>query len=256
MCSNFRPTWAGEFAHFGVPPPQLPFEEQDAYPGNPAPMIYQPPDGGGWTSVVGSFGLLSGRARGRSFDKYTCNAPAETVAEKPSFSRAWQRRQVCIVPATAFYEPCYETGKVVWWRIARADGAPMAIAGLWERMPWREGMSSWSFALLTVNADSHPLMRRFHKPAEKKRAVVVLDRPALDAWLNADSAQDMRALLRPCADDLLVATPGRLCGRKWIESRGASSRCGTAGGTVRASFCSVRQRTDAGTSLPQPCHHS
>lgn len=210
MCSNFRPTWASELALFGVPPPQLPFDDQDAYPGSSAPLIYRPPDGGEWSSVVGTFGLLPVRAKERSFAKRTYNARAETVAEKPSCCGAWHKRQVCIIPATAFYEPCYETGKAVWWRIAQADGAPMAIAGLWERKPWEEGVPSWSFTLLTVNAEAHPLMRRFHKPADEKRTVVVLNGPALDAWLEADSGEDMRALLRPCADDLLVAAPGRL----------------------------------------------
>ncbi len=210
MCSNFRPTWASDLAYFGVPPPQLPFDDKDAFPGSHAPMIYLRPEGGGLSSVVGTFGLLPVRAKARGFATYTCNARAETVAEKLSFRSAWHKRQVCIVPATAFYEPCYETGKPVWWRIARADGAPMAIAALWERKQWEEGVPSWSFTLLTVNADAHPLMRRFHKPADEKRTVVVLDDSALDAWLKADSAEGMRDLLRPCADDLLVAAPGRL----------------------------------------------
>lgn len=134
----------------------------------------------------------------------------ETVAEKPSFRGAWRKRQVCIVPATAFYEPCYETGKAVWWRIARANGALMAIAGLWERKPWEDGLPSWSFTLLTVNAEAHSLMRRFHKPADEKRTVVVLHGHALDASLKAGSAEDMRVLPRLCADELLVAEPGRL----------------------------------------------
>lgn len=32
----------------------------------------------------------------------------------------------------AFYEPDYETGKAVRWRIGMADGSPFAIAGLWR----------------------------------------------------------------------------------------------------------------------------
>ena len=149
-------------------------------------------------------------AKERAFAKRTYNARVETVAEKPSFRSAWHKRQVCIVPAPAFYEPCYETGKAVWWRIARANGALMAIAGLWERKPWEDGLPSWSFTLLTVNAEAHSLMRRFHKPADEKRTVVVLHGHALDASLKAGSAEDMRVLPRLCADELLVAEPGRL----------------------------------------------
>lgn len=39
-----------------------------------------------------------------------------------------------------------------------------------------EGPAHWSLSMLTVNADEHPLMRRFHKPGDEKRSVVVLDR--------------------------------------------------------------------------------
>jgi len=78
------------------------------------------------------------------------------------------------VPAEAIYEPNYETGKAVWWRTQRADGEPMALAGLWERKQWHDARPTWSFTMLTVNAEAHPVMRRFHKPGDEKRTVVVL----------------------------------------------------------------------------------
>jgi len=64
------------------------------------------------------------------------NARAETVATTAAFRSAFQKRR-CLVPADAFYE---------WERVAesirqpnlirRADGEPMAFAGLWS--PWRD----------------------------------------------------------------------------------------------------------------------
>ena len=38
--------------------------------------------------------------------------------------------------------------------------------------------------MLTVNADDHALMKRFHKPGEEKRMVVILDPADYDAWLE------------------------------------------------------------------------
>jgi len=111
MCSNYRPTRVDDLAYFGVAPPQWLFDDRDAYPGSPVPMIYQPPEGGGWSCVGGTFGLLPLWAKERKFAKRTYNARIETVAEKPSFRGAWHKRQVCIVPATAFYEPSHETGR-------------------------------------------------------------------------------------------------------------------------------------------------
>ncbi|WP_227815035.1 SOS response-associated peptidase [Nitrogeniibacter aestuarii] len=183
---------------------------KDAYPGSAGPMIFKPDDRETPSCVAGTFGLLPVWAKVRAFAKRTYNARTETAAEKPSFRNAWHKGHLCIVPANAIYEPCYETGKAVWWRIERADGLPMALAGLWERKQWGDDGPSWSFTMLTVNADTHPVMRRFHKPQDEKRTVVVLDGSQIDAWLGASSEADMRALLRPCADDLLVAEAGRL----------------------------------------------
>ena len=54
------------------------------------------------------------------------NARAETVAEKPSFSDAYERRR-CLVPADGFYE---WTDEGPWY--VDFDGI-VALAGIWER---------------------------------------------------------------------------------------------------------------------------
>ena len=38
--------------------------------------------------------------------------------------------------------------------------------------------------MLTINADSHELMNQFHKPADEKRMVVILEPERYDDWLN------------------------------------------------------------------------
>ncbi len=50
--------------------------------------------------------------------------------------------------------------------------------------------------MLTINADEHPLMRRFHKPGDEKRSVVVVPPERWQDWLYADE-QQARALLQP-----------------------------------------------------------
>jgi putative SOS response-associated peptidase YedK len=42
----------------------------------------------------------------------------------------------------------------------------------------------FSFAMLTVNADGHPLMRRFHRPQDEKRMVVILEPEDYGSWLT------------------------------------------------------------------------
>lgn len=82
------------------------------------------------------------------------------MAEKPSYRHAWRARQLAIVPVDAFYEPCYETGKPVRWRIERDDQAPFGLAGIWEQRTRPDGSVWWSYAMLTIHADDHPLMQR------------------------------------------------------------------------------------------------
>jgi putative SOS response-associated peptidase YedK len=49
-----------------------------------------------------------------------------------SFSGAWKKSQLCLVPMTAFFEPNYESGKPVRWGIGMADQSMFAVGGLWR----------------------------------------------------------------------------------------------------------------------------
>ena len=46
-----------------------------------------------------------------------------------------------------------------------------------------------SFAMLTVNADGHPVFQRMHKPGDEKRMVVILDPAEYDRWLQCSPAE-------------------------------------------------------------------
>ncbi len=58
---------------------------------------------------------------------------------------------------------------------------PAAIAGIWE---FRAQDLLLSFSMLTINADGHPLMQRFHKPDDEKRMVMMLDPGQYRGWLD------------------------------------------------------------------------
>lgn len=40
------------------------------------------------------------------------------------------------------------------------------------------------YTMLTINANSHPLMRAFHKPTDEKRMVVILQDEQYGDWLS------------------------------------------------------------------------
>ena len=84
-------------------------------------------------ALAGQFGLVPHGAKNGEFDRSTFILRSKTAATLPSFRDAWRKRQRCIIPAEAIYEPDWRSGKAVPMRITRADGEPMGIAGLWSR---------------------------------------------------------------------------------------------------------------------------
>jgi len=154
--------------------------------------------------LVGSFGLIPHWAKDATIARNTYNARSETVHEKPSYRDAWRLARHCIIPAEAIYEPDWRSGKAVSTRIARADGKPMGIAGLWSSWRNPSGDVTYSYTMLTINADQHAFMRQFHKPDDEKRSVVILLEQDYDAWLQAPAA-DSRDFLYPFPPENLVA---------------------------------------------------
>ena len=152
--------------------------------------------------LLGSFGLVPHWATDTKIARQTYNARSETVAIKPSYRDVWKQAQHCIIPADAIYEPDWRTGKAVATRISRVDGLPMGIAGLWSWWKSPQGEILHSFTMLTINAQSHALMRQFHKPTDEKRMVIILPDNRHDDWLCA-GPDDSAGFLSPYSADAL-----------------------------------------------------
>ncbi|ALS63684.1 SOS response-associated peptidase [Pandoraea apista] len=205
MCTNYRVPDRQLFSeYYGVPPPIGEWRDE-VYKDYFAPIIRR--DGEGRRSDLASFGMVPREKIPpgvKVFD--TMNARAETVGEKRSFSSAWKKQQLCLIPTQVFREPNYETGKSVWWDIGLASGEPFALAGLWRE--WEsDGGPRFSFTMLTLNADHHPLMKRFHKPGSEKRSVVIIKPADYDDWLGARSMDEARSFVTLPDADTMTAAP-------------------------------------------------
>nr|WP_255444452.1 SOS response-associated peptidase family protein [Achromobacter sp. LC458] len=90
--------------------------------------------------MLGRWGLISAMTKADGLDKVgklsTFNARSETAPKSFTFGNAWRRAQHCIVSADAIFEPDWRSGAAGATRFIRADGAPLGIAGLWDR--WRD----------------------------------------------------------------------------------------------------------------------
>lgn len=207
MCSNYQPiknhhaNWVKE--HFGCDLPQDEWKAE-AYPTYPAPFIYL--DNGKPKCDLAQFGLVPHWAQDKKkFGLKTYNARSETVHEKPSYRNAWRERRFGLAIMESFYEPCWETGKAVRWKIKRTDAEPIAVASIWERFIDKEtGEILFSFSMLTINADGHEIMKHFHKPEDEKRSIVVLNENDYLPWLNG-SHHEARDMLYLSPDHFLVS---------------------------------------------------
>lgn len=129
------------------------------------------------------------------------NARSETVAGKAAFKEAFRQRR-CLVPVDGFYEwqrrpegnqPFYFSGK---------DGAPLALAGLWERHEYPGKRILESCTILTTAANK--LMRPVHH-----RMPVILPEEDWKFWLRLEpeKSESLLEKLIPAPEDLLRSWP-------------------------------------------------
>ncbi|CAG4923307.1 SOS response-associated peptidase [Paraburkholderia gardini] len=203
MCTNYRPTSREQFAGFSDFLEPLFEYPAETYKDYLAPILRL--DNGTPSTDGATFAMVPRRRIPpgvKVFD--TMNARAETVDEKRSYSGAWKRQQLCLIPCECVFEPSYETGKPVRWRIEMASRRPFAIAGLWRAWEDPDGISL-SMTMLTVNADGHPLMKRFHRPGDEKRSVVIIRPEDYLGWLGSKSADEARSFLKLYPADEMFA---------------------------------------------------
>jgi putative SOS response-associated peptidase YedK len=207
-----------------VPPEKLPGKEvwprqqglfiRKAAVASTAPESQAPADAAPTSPLVlelalGQFGLVPTWVKSASDAKLRSTKLAvtrfETMSTSTNSRDVWLKGQRCIIPMQAFLEDDWRNGKAVPTRIARVDGKPMGVAGLWERWT-QDGEEITSFTLLTVNANSHALMNRYGQNGNEKRMPAILNEGAWNAWLSAP-VDKAREFMRAYPANLLLANP-------------------------------------------------
>lgn len=207
MCVNYLPVTREQLATFGVALPQntepWPAETWQDYT---APIIRANP-GSGRTALLASYGMVPKNRIPAHVKKFaTMNARAESVGTLRSYASAWKTAQYCLVPMQCFFEPNWETGKHVRWRIGMRDGSPFAVAGLLRT--WADEVSeSYSFTQLTVNADGHDILQQFHRPGDEKRSLVIIPEAHYDDWLHCSNPEIAYTFMSLFPAELMSAEP-------------------------------------------------
>jgi putative SOS response-associated peptidase YedK len=183
------------------------------------------------------WGLVPSWAKDPSVGNRSFNARAETLADRPAFRTALQKRR-CLIPADAFYEwqkvpavsgggsaPTAKVPKGVSrlpWCFRPADGGLLVFAGLWEawKAPTPESSGSsalglhagppgepdgwhgdWLLSCSIVTTSANDVVATIHD-----RMPVVLQREDWATWLDPTPLDlaDLGALLSPPPDGYLT----------------------------------------------------
>lgn len=163
---------------------------------------------------VVTWGLVPSWAKDPKIGNRMINARMESVAEKPAFRRAFERRRA-ILPADGYYEWYQSQEQTAAGRprkqpffIRPRDGRLLAMAGLYEL--WRDPERAaddprrWRWTCTVITTSAADDLGRIHD-----RMPLMLDRADYAAWLDPDPAAAASALrlLRPAAPGQLEAYP-------------------------------------------------
>ncbi len=134
------------------------------------------------------WGLIPHWAKDKEIARHTFNARLETLTVKPSFRQAI-RKQRCIVPVSGFYEWQKEGEQKQPYYIHRADRAPLALAGLWEKWTDKatgEIIESCSIVTMAAVAPMKAIHQRMPALLEPEHFAVWLDPATNDPHLLED----------------------------------------------------------------------
>lgn len=133
------------------------------------------------------WGLVPSWARDKAIGNKMINARAETVAEKPAYRKAFEKRR-CIVPASGFYE--WDTATREPYYFTPTAGF-FSFAGLWESWKAPDGIILESFTILTTQANE--TVGKHHQ-----RMPVALTSNSEGIWLSTSSnSAEVLPLLSP-----------------------------------------------------------
>lgn len=129
--------------------------------------------------------------------RYVFNTRIETAFESPMWRGPIEEGR-CIVPVTGFYEWRKQAGGKAPFYVHRSDGRQMLLAGV---SGWRDHQGDPTPCVSIVTCPPNKLMSKLHD-----RMPVVLETDHVDAWLQADTPNQLRAAATP-AEDVLAAHP-------------------------------------------------
>lgn len=180
MASNFQPDW-------------------NISPGQYITAVVQR-DG---ENILESFfwGLIPSWAKDASIGNKMFNARSETIAQKPSFKNAFQKRR-CLIPADGFYEWQKLENIKKPFRFLLKSEKPFGLAGLYETWMSPEKIQINSCTIITT--DSNELIQPIHN-----RMPVIVRKDLESFWIDPgnNNKEELLAILEPYPSEEMTISP-------------------------------------------------
>jgi len=202
MCGRFtrkeNMQHLAELLGLPIPPPLAP--RYNIAPSQLVACVRGNRETGNYEFVELQWGLVPSWAKDPSIGHKLINARGETVAEKPSFRKAF-KHQRCLVLADGFYEWKREGKSKQPYYIRFKDHRLFAFAGLWERWEKQEPALE-SCSLITTGPNT--LMEPIHH-----RMPVILPERSYASWLSPglNNTVYLSGLLEPHDAEEMEAFP-------------------------------------------------
>jgi len=153
------------------------------------------------TLVNFRWGLIPAWAKDSSIGSKMFNARAETIAEKPSFKNAFQKRR-CLIPAEGFYE-WQKLGKIKKpFRFSLKSGGPFGFAGLYEK--WLSPEKEPIHTCTIITTEANELIQTVHD-----RMPVIVKKELEAFWIDPDNhnQKELLAILQPYSSEEMMMSP-------------------------------------------------
>lgn len=136
------------------------------------------------------FGLIPKWSKEPRMKFSTINARAETADSLPTYRESFKNYR-CLVPFSHYYEWRHDGEKKIPYLFKLANRDIGSFAGLYSIWKDATGRETWTFSIITVDANS--LGEKIHP-----RMPVILDQTTEETWLDPETkAVDLMALLKP-----------------------------------------------------------
>ncbi|HNZ31940.1 MAG TPA: SOS response-associated peptidase [Smithellaceae bacterium] len=147
------------------------------------------------------WGLIPAWAKNPSIGNKMFNARAETIAEKPSFKNAFQKRR-CLIPADGFYEWQKLEKMKKPFRFSLKSGKPFGFAGLYET--WLSPEKEPIHTCTIITTEPNELMQTVHD-----RMPVIVRKELEGFWIDPDNhnQKELLGVLQPYPSEEMMMSP-------------------------------------------------